>query len=91
MSHIILDAGAKSAVEGMAEGIVAVTNFGGILIELNHILHDLVSIVHPEMFKSILSISDSIEGSEIDMEFVKEGSVRVLPCQRILWIWMEDV
>ncbi len=91
MSHIILNACAKSAVESMAKGIVAVANLGGIFIELNHILHDSVSIPHLEMFKGILSISNGIEGTKVGSEFVKEGSIGVLPCRRILQIWVEDL
>ncbi len=91
VSHIILNACTKSTVESMVKGIVAVANLGGILIELNHILHNLVSIVHPEMFESILSISDDIEGTKVGSEFVKKGGVGVLPCWQILQIWAEDV
>ncbi len=91
MSHIILNACAKSMVESMVKEIVAIANLGGILIELNHVLHDLVSVVHLEMFKGILSISDGIERTKIGSEFIKEGSVRVLPCQWIPRIWAEDI
>ncbi len=91
MSHIILDACTKSAVESMAKGIVAVANLGGILIELNHILHDLVSVTHPEMFEGIFGISDGIEGTKVGSEFLKERSVGVLPCRWILRIWAEDI
>ncbi len=87
MSHIILDACTKSTVESMAKGIVAVANLGGILIELNHILHDLVSVTHPEMFEGIFSISDGVEGTKVGSEFLKERSVGVLPCWRIPRIW----
>ncbi len=83
VSHIILDASAKPMVEGMVEGIIAVANLGGILIELNHVLHDSVSVVHLEMFEGVLGISDGIKRAEIGWKFVKESSVRVLPCQ---WI-----
>ncbi len=91
VSHIILDAGTMSVVEGMTEGIIAVTDLGGILIELNHILHDSVSVVHPGMFEGILSIFNSIKKTKVGSEFVKKGSIRVLPCQQIPWVWMEDV
>ncbi len=84
MSHIILNVCAKSAVESMVKGIVAVANLGGILIELNHIFHDSVSIAHPEMF-------EGIERTKIGSKFVKEGGIGVLPCQRIPRIWVEDV
>ncbi len=43
------------------------------------------------MFKGILGILDSIERTKIGSKFVKEGSVGVLPCRRIPWIWAEDV
>ncbi len=75
----------------MAKGIVAVANLGGILIELNHILHDLVSVTHPEMFEGIFGISDGIEGTKVGSEFLKERSVGVLPCRWILRIWAEDI
>ncbi len=91
VSHIILDAHAKSTVEGMMEGIVAATNLGCILVELNHILHDLVSVAHLTMFQGILGISDGIERAKIGLEFVKECSIRVLPCQQVLQIGTEDV
>ncbi len=92
VSHIILNACAKSVVESMVKGIVTVANLGGgVLIELNHILHDSVSVAHPEMFEGILGISNSIERTKIGSKFVKEGGVGVLPCQQILWIWVEDV
>ncbi len=91
VSHIVLDACAKSVVESMAKGVVAVANLGCILIELHHIFHDLVSVMHPEMFEGILSISDSIEGTKIGLKFIKEGGVGVLPCQWIPRIWAEDV
>ncbi len=77
--HIILNACAKSAVESMVKGIVAVANLGGILIELNHILHDSLSVTHLEMFEGILSISNGIEGTKVGSGFVKEGSIGVLP------------
>ncbi len=82
VSHVILDECAKSAVESMAEGIVAITNLGCVLVELDHILHDSVSVMHPEMFQGILGISDGIKGAKIGSEFIKEGGVRVLPCRR---------
>ncbi len=44
VSHVILNVCAKSAVESMAKGIVAIAHLGGILIELNHILYDSVSV-----------------------------------------------
>ncbi len=91
VSHIILDACTKSAVESMAKGIVAVANLGGILIELNHILHDLVSVTHPEMFKGIFGISDGVKGTKVGSEFLKERSIGVLPCQQIPWIRAEDI
>ena len=91
VSHIILNACTKSTVESMVKGIVAVANLGGILIELNHILHNLVSIVHPEMFESILSISNDIEGTKVGSKFVKEGGVGVLPGRQIPQIWVEDI
>ncbi len=91
VSYIILTACAKSTVESMAKEIVAVANLGGILIELNHIFHDSVSVMHPEMFKGVLGISDSIERAKIGSKFIKEGSIGVLPCQRILQVWAEDV
>ncbi len=91
VSHIILNVCAKSTVESMANGIVTVANLGGILIELNHILHDLVSIAHLEMFKGILGISDSIKGTKVGSEFIEEGDIGVLPCRQILQIWAEDV
>ncbi len=91
MSHIILNACVKSTVESMAKGIVAVANLGGIFIELNHIFHDLVSIVHPEMFEGILRISDSIKRTKIGLKFIKEGGVGVLPCWQIPRVWAEDV
>ncbi len=91
VSHIILNVCAKSTVESMAKGIVAVANLGGILIELNHILHDSVSIAHPEMFGGILGISDSIKRTKIGSKFIKEGGIGILPCQQIPWVWAEDV
>ncbi len=94
MSHIILDASTKSTVESMAKGIVAVANLGGILIELNHILHDLVSVTHPEMFEGIFGIfgiSDGVEGTKVGSEFLKERSVGVLPCRQIPRIRAEDI
>ncbi len=75
VSHIILHVSAKSAADGMAEGIIAVANLGGVLIELNHVLHDSVSVAHPEMFKGVLSISDGIERAKISSKFVKESSI----------------
>ena len=75
----------------MAKGIVAVANLGGILIELNHILHDSVSITHPEMFKGIFGISDGVEGTKVGSEFLKERSVGILPCRQIPRVWAEDV
>ncbi len=91
VSHIILNSCAKSMVESMAKGIVAVANLGGILIELNRILHDSVSVAHPEMFEGILSISDGIERTKVGLKFVKEGGIGVLPCWWISQIWVEDV
>ncbi len=82
---------AKSAVESIAKGIVTVANLGGILIELNHIFHDSVSVAHPEMFEGILSISDSISRTKIGSKFIKEGGIGVLPCRRIPRVWVEDV
>ena len=70
VSHIILDACAKSAVESMAKGVIAIANLGGVLIELNHVLHDSVSVAHPEMFEGILGISDGIEGAK----FIRSSS-----------------
>ncbi len=60
VSHIILDADIKSVVEGMTERIIAIINLRGVLVELNHILYDLVSVTQSEMFKSILGVSDSV-------------------------------
>ncbi len=84
VSHIILNIYAKSTVESMAKGIITIANLGGVLIELNHILHDSVSIAHLEMFESILGISNSIEWTKVGLEFIKEGSVGVLLHQWIL-------
>ncbi len=89
--HIILDTCTKSAVESMAKGIVAVANLGGILIELNHILYDSVSIMHLEMFEGIFGISNGVEGTKVGSEFLKECSIGVLPCRRILRVRAEDI
>ncbi len=75
----------------MVKGIVAVANLGGILIELNHILHDSVSVMHLEMFEGIFGISDGVEGTKVGSEFLKERSVGILPCRRIPQVWAEDV
>ncbi len=91
MSHIILDACTESAVESMAKGIVAVANLRGILVELNHILHDSVSVMHPEMFDGIFGISDGVKGTKVGSEFLKERSIGVLPCWRIPRIRAEDI
>ncbi len=91
VSHIILNVCTKSAVESMVKGIVAVANLGGILIELNYILHDSVSIAHLEMFKGILGISDGIERIKVGSEFIKKGGIGVLPCWQIPWVWPENV
>ncbi len=91
VSHIILDACTKSAVESVVKEIIAIANLGGILTELNHVLHDLVSGAHSEMFKGILSISDGIKRTKVGSEFIKEGGIGVLPCQQIPWLWAEDV
>ncbi len=91
MSHIILNACTKSAVEDMAKGIVVVADLGGVLIELNHVFHDSVSVMHPEMFESILGISNGIKGTKVGLEFIEESSVGVLPCRQIPRIWVEDV
>ncbi len=91
VSHIILDACTKSVVESMVKGIVAVANLGGILIELNHVLHDSVSVTHSEMFEGIFGISDGIEGTKVGSEFLKEHSLGVLPCRRIPRIQAEDI
>ncbi len=73
------------------QGIVAVANLGGILIELNHILHDSVSVTHLEMFEGIFGISDGIEGTKVGSEFLKKCSIGVLPCRRIRRIRAEDI
>ncbi len=91
VSHITLNACTKSAVESMVKGIVAIANLGGILIELNHVLHDSVSVVHPEMFEGILGISDGIKRTKVGSEFIKESGIGVLPCWWIPQIWVEDV
>ncbi len=78
-------------VESMMEGIIAVANLGGVLIELNHILHDLVFIGHLEMFQGVLGISNGIKGAKVGSEFIEESGIRVLPCWQIPWIWMENV
>ncbi len=90
LDTIILDAGTKSTVEGMAEGIITVANLRGILIELNHILHDSVSIIHLEMFKGIFSISNGIERTKVVSEFIEKCGIGVLLCQQIPQIRMED-
>ncbi len=74
-----------------AKGIVAVANLGGILVELNHILHDSVSVTHPEMFEGIFGISDGIKGAKVGSEFLKERSIGVLPCRQIPQIRAEDI
>ncbi len=43
------------------------------------------------MFEGIFGISDGIEGTKVGSEFLKEGSVGILPCRRIPWIRAEDV
>ncbi len=91
VSHIILNVFAKSVVESMAKGIVTVAHLGGVLVELNHILHDSVSIAHLEMFEGILSIPDGIERTKVVSKFIKEGGVGVLLCWQIPQIWAEDV
>ncbi len=60
-------------------------------MKLNHILHNLVSIVHLEMFKGILRVSNGIKRTKVGSEFLKESSVTVFLCQQIPQIWMEDV
>ncbi len=91
VSYIIINVCTKSMVESMVKGIVAVANLGGVLVELNHILHDLVSVAHPEMYEGILSISDGIKRTKVGLEFIKEGGIGVLPPQWIPRIWVEDV
>ncbi len=73
VSHIILNACTKSTVESMVEGIVAIANLGGILIELNHVFHDSVSVAHLEMFEGILSISDGIERTKVSSKLSRKA------------------
>ncbi len=75
----------------MVKGIVAIANMGGILVELNHVLHDSVSVAHLGMFEGILGISDGIKRTKVGSEFIKESSVGVLLCRWIPQIWAEDV
>ncbi len=58
---------------------------------MNHVLHDSVSVVHPEMFEGILGISNGIKRTKVGSEFIKEGGVGVLPCWQIPWVWVECV
>ncbi len=51
----------------MAKVIVAVANLGGVLIELNYVIHDSVSVMHLEMFEGILSISDGIKRTKVSL------------------------
>ncbi len=70
---------------------LTVINLRGILVKLNYILHDSVFIMHPEIFECVLSISDGVKRTRVGLEFIKKGGIRVLPCQQIPQIWIEDV
>ncbi len=59
VSHIILNACAKSTVESMAKGIVAIANLRGILIELDHILLGLDSGITSKCKLRTVSRSDN--------------------------------
>ncbi len=43
------------------------------------------------MFEGIFSISDGVKGTKVGSEFLKEGSIGILPCRQIPRIWAEDI
>ena len=91
VGHVIFNPGTKSAVKSMVEGIVTIAYGSSVLVEMDYILHNPVSIMHPKVFEFIFSISDGIEWTKVSPEFRKEGGIGICPSRRIGVVRMEDI
>jgi len=65
LSNLILQTIQKSRVEQAVEHAISIIlDLGGEAVEVNNIPHNMVCILHPEVFKLVLGISDGVVRSE---------------------------
>ena len=63
--NLVLDAGWKSAIQLLVEGGITPLDMGGKVVEVNEVLHDVLVIMHLEVFKVGLGLTLRIVGSEV--------------------------
>ena len=63
--NLILDAGWKSAIQLLVDGSIASLDIGSEVVEVNKVLHDVLVIMHLEIFKVGLGLTFRIVGSKV--------------------------
>jgi hypothetical protein len=85
--NLILDSVREPVVEMMSESTFAITlDLGCKVIELHHVLVDVLAILHREMVKLVFSVTNRIMGSEIGLELEDEFPVIVHPVWAKHWV-----
>ena len=69
VSHIIFNPGTKSTVKSVTEEIITIAYDSSVLVEMDYILHNLVSVMHLKIFKFIFSISNSVKWTKVSPKF----------------------
>jgi len=81
--EMIWETGVKQAVE---RAISVVLDLEGKLVEIYYVLRNMVSILHPEMLKLMLSISNGVVRSKGALEFSDKVDPTVHPVWTVSWI-----
>jgi len=77
----------ETGVKQVAEcAIYVVLDLGGESVEVYYVLHNTVSILHPEMLELMLSISDGVVRSKGTLELSNEVDPTVHPVWMVSWI-----
>ena len=80
MGNFILDAVGETAVEGVAEGAIAIAaDLASKVVELNHILVYLLSVFHGQVVQLMFGVSDRVMQAEIGLQFGDELGIVVHP------------
>ena len=71
----------------MPEGAISITpDLGCKVIEVNNVSRDAMAVLHLEVVKLVLSISDQIMRTEDGVELHNEGYPAVHPAWAVIWV-----
>ena len=77
----------EAIIKIVPEGAISITpDLGHKAIEVNNVSHDAMAVLHLEVVKLVLSISDQIMRTKGGVELCNEGYPAVHPVWAVIWV-----